>query len=634
MQNWTSFLLMLAISTATVQAQVRGSMLVTVVSAEVDPAKPVDGALVQVTTLSGMDPGAHGWSKTNALGQANVPRGNMGDNGERQRIAVEPPASAASLVVYEPAGGLVDGLPQQLTVTMVTKGSDLLKRPGQVEARLNLLTLQNGKLTQKNRALTVEVQQQGQKLTEEDGLSKAIQEWSSETGLSSEVLEQTVQEWARDIQKKGDAASLEQRALAELALRHYGEAAQDYQDSAAIDSDDAEASEKKRTEQIDQDWTKWVRKMEQSANLIGLDHRFEEQTALQRKVSEKMREQHEDYPKDPQLRDLWLEARTELAAGLEWEGQSGYQWDPDAAQKRIGALKQSIRTWEDLEADYGKTGDRETEAKMQCYLGDADRLLSERTDQPEEGRKLLQAAVDALQNSVETDPKLQSSDVWADCQMKLGVAYFTLSEATEGEPGRQLLLKAVNSHQDALQVMANDPDAWTAARPREYMNLGNTFDDLAQRAARDDAHKLYAQAVDAYQHALQLESIEGSPQDWAETQENLGISYYRQSLQAPSQDARRLLQKAIEAHGNVLQVVTKQAQPHFWESEHVALAQCYLAFARQMDNSGQLPEEMMYLRFARTAFESASQIDPDLDDAIQDVNSRFMEVGSGDFKEQ
>ena len=76
-------------------------------------------------------------------------------------------------------------------------------------------------------------------------LGTAVADWAQANGFSSAKADEQVQQWAEGIQKQSGQATLEQKALAELALKHYGAAAQLFNqagdaDRQQIGADDAE----------------------------------------------------------------------------------------------------------------------------------------------------------------------------------------------------------------------------------------------------------------------------------------------------------------------------------------------------------------------------------------------------------
>jgi uncharacterized radical SAM superfamily Fe-S cluster-containing enzyme len=60
-------------------------------------------------------------------------------------------------------------------------------------------------------------------------LTTALIEWAKANGFDSAQVDTKVREWAEDIEGQKQQATLEQKGLAELALQHYGVAAQNFE---------------------------------------------------------------------------------------------------------------------------------------------------------------------------------------------------------------------------------------------------------------------------------------------------------------------------------------------------------------------------------------------------------------------
>ena len=76
--------------------------------------------------------------------------------------------------------------------------------------------------------------------------------------------------------------------------------------------------------------------------------------------------------------------------------------------------------------------------------------------------------------------------------------------------------------QSALEVYtkADLPQDWA----RTQNNLGLALHDLATRSGRAKGRKLLGQAVAAFKSALEVYTKADLPQDWARTQNNLDIA--------------------------------------------------------------------------------------------------------------
>jgi hypothetical protein len=93
---------------------------------------------------------------------------------------------------------------------------------------------------------------------------------------------------------------------------------------------------------------------------------------------------------------------------------------------------------------------------------------------------------------------------------------------TEGEAGAELLFQAVAAYRAALTVYTRDslPQDWA----RTQNNLGIVLQQQGIRTEGEAGAELLSQAVAAYREALTVFTRESLPQDWATTQTNLMVA--------------------------------------------------------------------------------------------------------------
>ena len=68
----------------------------------------------------------------------------------------------------------------------------------------------------------------------------------------------------------------------------------------------------------------------------------------------------------------------------------------------------------------------------------------------------------------------------------------------------------------------------------------------------------------AYRNALQVYTREQLPQEWAMTQNNLGVALIDLGRRVEGRRAAEMLNQAVEAYRNALQVYTRDALPKDW----------------------------------------------------------------------
>ena len=71
-------------------------------------------------------------------------------------------------------------------------------------------------------------------------------------------------------------------------------------------------------------------------------------------------------------------------------------------------------------------------------------------------------------------------------------------------------------------------------------------------------------AVQICQGILALNPWEKSPQDWAATQNNLGIALQDLGTRSGGEEGRKLLEEAVAAYRSALEVYTKADLPQGW----------------------------------------------------------------------
>jgi len=175
---------------------------------------------------------------TNSQGQALLMV--SADVAQRGSLRIEI-AGAGDLVIYEPPDGQLPALPAKLTISLLPKGSAALLGPAQIEAMLHRTLLQVNGLKKQVSALKAGA---AQAQSQQPDLGAAIADWAQANGFSSAKADEQVQQWAARIEKQSAEATTEQRALAELALKHYATAAQLFNQASDADRQEIGAEDK------------------------------------------------------------------------------------------------------------------------------------------------------------------------------------------------------------------------------------------------------------------------------------------------------------------------------------------------------------------------------------------------------
>src|SRR5205823_6328759 len=94
------------------------------------------------------------------------------------------------------------------------------------------------------------------------------------------------------------------------------------------------------------------------------------------------------------------------------------------------------------------------------------------------------------------------------------------------------------------------PQDWAATQN----NLGIALRRLADRSAGPQGEQLLREAIEAYRSALSVRTRERLPQGWAATQNNLGIALNRLAVRSSGLRVVEFLDEAVEAFCSAISV--------------------------------------------------------------------------------
>ena len=131
----------------------------------------------------------------------------------------------------------------------------------------------------------------------------------------------------------------------------------------------------------------------------------------------------------------------------------------------------------------------------------------------------------------------------------------------------EICLQMISCYEAALRVYAEDgsPSDWAMTQN----NLGIAYSDLPT----GDRGANLARAIECYEAALRVYTEDGSPLQWAMTQHNLGIAYRN----LPTGDRGANLARAISCYESALRVRREAGSPLGWASTSYNLALAYRA---------------------------------------------------------
>ena len=542
------------------------TVAVVVVDAHTEPAQPVPTVRVALGYLDGTLLVTDARDVTNPRGQAWLDVSE--DTAQRGNLRIEI-TGATNLVIYQPADGQVTVPPTAFTVKMLPKGSPELLGPAQIEAMLHRMSLEIAGLEKKNSALQSQANTTQQ---QKPDLGAAIAAWAFADGFSADKVNQQVEQWAQGIQKQPNQATAGQKALAELALKHYAIAAQFF--TEAGEADKQQLSDENAQEQALEAQAKALQAAQQAlfdkaraslrqlldhsqqaAGAYQLNLQYHQATQTLESAEADAQAEYKRHTDDRGLHELWLEAISNATIARRKEGEVA------PADRSLTLLAQAAEDFELLSRDYTTMGDRQAAAEAQDGSGDALADAGTRAS-AEKAMALLDQSVEAYHSALKVYTKAELPRDWAKTQNDLGFALMREGERATGDQAMALLDQAAEAFRNALEVdtKADLPQDWALTQ----IGLGLTLAKKGERATSDKSIALLDESVDAYRNALTVYTEADQPQDWARTQMDLGNALLRESWSAPDDKATALLDQTVQAYRNALEVYTKAGLPQNW----------------------------------------------------------------------
>lgn len=582
----------------------RQEVTVTVVNALPQPAQPVQAADVAL------------WSQdialqqkpTNSNGQALLEVSAAAAQGGDLRIEIQ---HAGNLVIYLPASGELDvssGLPTKVTIRLLPKGSPALLEPAQIQAMLRRMSIEISALRRQNSTLrgqtgTAEPQQK-------PDLGAAIADWAQTNGFSSAQVDQQVQQWANGIENQSGAATAEQKALAEMALQHYGAAAQLFNQASAADQQQltAEDSQEQALEQQMKALHAAQQKLldteraslralldhsQQAATAEQLNLQYHEATQTLESAEVTAQAQFKKHPDDKGFHELWLLADWYVAYRRMQEAEVG------PADQSLSLLAQSAGAYQLLAREYAESGDLQNAASAQLGLGLALMDEGERASS-QKATILLDQSVQAFRSALQVYTRANLPRAWARTENDLSIALIDESaRAGNQKTAEALVEEAVQVCRTVLQTdsRADFPQEWAETE----VNLGVALRSEGDRATLDKAPGLVDQAAAAFRSALEIYTKADLPRLWAGAESLLGVALWDEGTKSTGAQKLAMFNQSIQAYRNALQVYTQAALPQNWAGTEADLG--VVLVAESENTSGE--KAMMLLQQGLAAYRSA-----------------------------
>jgi hypothetical protein len=452
--------------------------------------------------------------------------------------------------------------------------------PAQIEAMLHRSLLQVNSLARQNIALKGEL---AGAQSQRPDLSAAMAEWAKANGFATTDVDTKVQQWAEDIQRRAEQASVQQRALAELALKHYTAAAQLFgkaadADTAALDADDQAYVAKKRT-----DLTQLLKDSQQRANSLRLAPQYDDLMSPQNKVigfvlsstpyqeatrtlevaRDRAAAELKRFPEDQGLQAIWLHATASVA------NSSIEEAEVLSVDDSLPLLAQSADDYRSAVNGYHALGDRLAEGDADVGLGKALSVEGRRAG-GDKAIELLDQAAQAYRSALEAYTKADLPQFGADIQrlaegnadVELGYVLSDEGHRAGGEKAIELQDQAAQAYRSALEAYtkADFPDLWAYTQ----LDLGIALGEEGATASGDKAAALFDQAARAFRGALEVCTKADLPRDWAWIERDLGAALFDEGNFVAGDKAIAVFDQAVQAYQRSLEVYTKTDFPQDW----------------------------------------------------------------------
>ncbi len=560
------------------QGSVQQNVTVVVVNVLPQPPQPVKAVRVSLSYLQSSVQITDAQEVTNSQGQALlVVSPGVAQRGDL-RIGV---TGATDMVIYQPADGQLAGLPPTVSVSLLPKGSPALLGPAQIEAMLHRALLQVNTL---QKQLTAQKQNATASQNQDSNLGATIASWAQTNGFSETQVNQQVQQWAQTIQSQTAQVTNDQKALAELALKHYANAAQLFNqasdaDRQAIGAGEAQAqsleaqvqalqaAQQALLDKLRQPLKQLLDHSEQAAGAYQLNAQYHEATQTLESAAATAQAEYQKHPTDKGFQGLWLEALAATANARWQEGKVSPSSDS------LPLLAQSASDYQTLSQQYDSLGDHAAWAWSQQGLGIALKNEGLRVT-ADKAAAFYAQAVQALQNALTVYTKAALPLEWAATQNDLGNTLQNEALLATGSKSIALFDQAIAAFQDALTVRTKTaaPQDWATTQN----NLGCSLDDEGERSDGDKAAALYAQSVEAFQSALQVQTKADYPQDWAMTENNMGIALEDEGHHFGGDKAAPFYAQSMQAFQNALLVYTQAELPQYWAATQNNLGNAFI----------------------------------------------------------
>jgi tetratricopeptide (TPR) repeat protein len=436
--------------------------------------------------------------------------------------------------------------------------------PPQIEAMLSRLSVRNQQL----RVALSKAENQ------KPGFDAALRDWAASNGFAFEEVDQKVRAWAEDIVAHKQAASLQQQAEAELGLRHFEQAGALFQAAANVSEEALDNDEEKYLTKLRTDLRDFVQKKTQAAQAFEFAEQYHVATETADASSRKAAAQHEHFPKDEVIRQIWLTAALGAEETRIQEGSSGVKQDS------VQQLQMVIEHTNALAAETDQPGNELHVRALACRAS-ALLFLAGRANDRDAAAELEKQSVEAFRAASRAIDKNRNPRMWQIVQLQLGAALMSRSLISAKNNG----MKSDFSPDETIAEIKPVIEALAVSGDRELagaaaIELGAALKIKAMGGDESQRAAIYAQLVTAYRTAVSLVSREQFPGMWANCAENLGTALADLAAVKTGEESIELYAEAVKLLQDLQQTGQKDGNTTRWLMTSDALSSTLSGYAQ------------------------------------------------------
>jgi tetratricopeptide (TPR) repeat protein len=625
-------------------------VIVTVVNKHVEPAQPVPGARVTIDFVDGSQKITEARDRTNSQGQTELVISPEAQQRGDLHIEI---SDAPNLVVYQPSEGILTDVHPTLTIVLLPRGSPALLQPAQIEAMLNRLS----RMSIQNQQLQVSLNKVEHQKPDFDGL---LRNWASTNGLPYDQVDQQMRAWANDVLDHRQEASLTKQGEAELALRHFENAAKLFQ--GAVNTSKLALHREQESYLVARRAAlrSLFEESTQGADAFQLADQYHQATQIMDDAVKEAAAEHQRYPGDIALRHIWFRAVRYTSYVRVQEGAWAVRHE-SLNENPTALFSKAVDDCKVLLAQIDRSAEQEQYSTLQSVIASAYLALGTDVPHNKDSAEFRSQAVVSARNALDSANKEKDPVAWVrdatiyslilamtslrsynDDNLPADQASQSLSQAidvlhsilevtrsknplewgktqtvisnvftlqamlTSDKRATDLLIQAEASARAALEVLnkTDHPGEWAMAEG----SLGSSLYARSMDASGNQQHDFILHGATAMQESLQVDASQEDPLDWAEEEQNLATMLGTGSDSFTGNQAIDLLIPSVAAWRFELKIVTKESAPLRWAETQFNLGSALGKLADLYNNQGQAKDVADYRSQAAAAFRAALEV--------------------------